>query len=258
MQEPDDLALLTSAAREAGDLAARYWHEGHAVAEKPGGQGPVTDADLAVDALLRDRLTLARPGYGWMSEESPDDLARRSGDTLFIVDPIDGTRAFVAHERSWSISLAVVSHGVPVVAVVYLPLPDKLYAARTGLGATLNGAPIMARPVSGIDGAAVLASRPAFDPEHWRGTVPEMKRHFRPSIAYRLALVAEGRYDAMVTFRDSWEWDVAAGALLVSEAGGTVTDRHGAALCFNTPDRLAAGVLAASSSLHAQIADRVA
>ena len=149
MPDPD-LALLEAAAREAGELALGYFGRPGAVREKPGGHGPVTEADLAVDAMLRERLLAARPDYGWLSEESEDDPARLGASRLFVVDPIDGTRAFVAGQRFWAHSLAVVAAGEAVAGVVHLPMLGRTYAAVRGGGARLNGAPIAAgsAPVS--------------------------------------------------------------------------------------------------------------
>ncbi len=223
--------------------------------DKGDGAGPVTEADLAVNRLLEDRLRGARPAYGWISEESPPE--ETGEDAVFIVDPIDGTRAFVAGERTWAHSLAVVENGVPMAAAVYLPMLDRLYSAAIGLGATLNGVPIRASDRGVLDGATLLASRPALAPEHWQGDVPPLTRVFRPSLAYRICLVAEGRYDAMLTIRETWEWDIAAGALIAAEAGAVVSDAEGAPLRFNNPHPTSHGVLAAGTRLHERIAGRL-
>ncbi|SFP90197.1 3'(2'),5'-bisphosphate nucleotidase CysQ [Tranquillimonas alkanivorans] len=253
-----DLPLLIDAAQAAGEIARKHWRADPQVWDKGGTAGPVTEADLAVDAHLRAALGHARPEYGWLSEESEDDPARHEAKRIFVVDPIDGTRAFVAGEETWALSLAVAEHGRVMAAVVYLPVMDKLYAAGLGQGAALNGAPLSVSAHGEADGARVLANRPNFRPENWSGPVPNFKRSFRPSLAYRLTLVAEGRYDAMFTLVPAWEWDIAAGSLIVREAGGTVTDRHGAPLRFNTADRRADGVIAAPDALHASIRTRLA
>ena len=247
-----DLELLITAARAAGDIATRFWTDGHKTWETPGDAGPVTEADLAVDRLLRDTLLSARPDYGWLSEETEDTAARLSQDTVFIIDPIDGTRAFAKGERTWAHSLAVAHLGQITAAVVYLPLRDKLYAAAAGQGAQLNATPIQPSPRTDLNGAEILASRPTFQSQHWIPPMPKLNRNFRTSIAYRMCLVAEGRFDAMFTFRNTWEWDIAAGALIAAEAGATVTNRHGAALVFNSPDAHAKGTLCAPQAIHAQ------
>ncbi|MBT8454884.1 MAG: 3'(2'),5'-bisphosphate nucleotidase CysQ [Rhodobacteraceae bacterium] len=244
-----DLDLLTDAARAAGTLALPFWEGENKVWDK-GRDDPVTEADYAVDTLLRETLTAARPDYGWLSEETEDGAARLAQKTLFIVDPIDGTRAFVAGQRTWAHSLAIVENGQVTAGVVYLPALDKLYRAERGGGATLNGAPLTVSDRRDLGGASVLASRPAFEPRHWPGGLPKIERHFRPSLAYRLCLVAEGRFDAMLTLRDSWEWDIAAGGLIAEEAGAKVTDRYGELLNFNNPHPVTKGVLTSTPALH--------
>jgi myo-inositol-1(or 4)-monophosphatase len=246
-----DLSLLIAAAREAGEVARAMLAHPLDTQDKPGGAGPVTAIDHAVNAHLAGRLRAARPGYGWLSEESEDDPARLGAARVFIVDPIDGTRSLIEGTDLWAHALAVAEAGVVTAAVVYLPMRDKLYAAAAGQGATLNGQPIRASTRPALAGATLLAASPALDPAHWReGRVPLMRRGFRPSLAYRLSLVAEGRYDAMLTLRPTWEWDVAAGDLLLREAGAVISDRRGGALRFNNPQPQVAGVLAANPALH--------
>lgn len=247
----NDLPLLRATAREAGRIAQRFWNEGVEAWEKPGDQGPVTEGDLAVDAYLRTTLLSARPQYGWLSEETHDDQARLLADRVFVVDPIDGTRAFANGERTWAISVAVVEHGTPTAAVVHLPLRDKTYTAAKGAGAWRGEDVLQASERRRLEDAEVLLARPTLDPIHWPGGVPPIRREFRSSLAYRMSLIGEGRFDAMVTFRDTWEWDIAAGALIASEAGATVTDGHGAPLRFNSPNRHTPGVVAGGPAIHA-------
>ena len=248
-----DLALLTDAALQAGAIARRYFRQKPRTWDKPDKGGPVTEADLETDAYLRETLTAARPFYGWLSEETPDDDARLSRARVFIVDPIDGTRAFIDGETTWSVSVAIAAEGAVTAAVVYLPEKDRLYTAALGAGAALNGTAIAASQRARAAGGTLLANRWSMGETYWPGGVPDVIREFRPSLAYRLALVGEGRYDAMVTFRDTWEWDIAAGSLIATEAGATVTDRHGAALRFNTQAAHAPGVIAGSPGAHADL-----
>ncbi len=252
-----DLSLLIDAAQDAGEIARRFVGNDLDISHKDADNSPVTAADLAVNRMLEDKLRHARPDYGWLSEESPDNAARLSAEALFVIDPIDGTRSFIEGSRTWAHALAVVRDGRVEAAVVYLPLRDKLYAASLGHGARLNGRPIGVSRRAESDGAEVLATRPSVDPRHWPGGLPDLRRSHRPSLAYRLSLVAEGRYDAMVTFRPSWEWDIAAGALILTEAGARVTDRRGGALRFNNPHPQTDGVLAANPALHGALLDRV-
>lgn len=246
----NDLALLTEAAREAGEIARHFWRKDPQTWHKPADDSPVTEADLAIDAMLKSSLMAARPDYGWLSEESPDAPERLSTTRQFIVDPIDGTRAFVNGHEDFAHALAVVEEGQVRAAVVYLPIHDRLYAARLGAGATCNEEPLAVAAHDNARPARILANRASFEPAHWRGPIPAHERAFRASLAHRLALVGEGSFDAMLTLRGTWEWDSAAGSLIAAEAGAQVTDRMGTALRFNQPHPQSAGVIAAPPALH--------
>jgi len=253
-----DRDLLIAAARMAGEIAMGYFKADPQVWHKDAGAGPVTEADLSVDAALRRDLTAARPDYGWLSEETEDTEARLTTESLFIIDPIDGTRAFVAGAPDWAHSLSVARGGVVIAAAVYLPVRDLMFAASLGGGATLNDRPIVASPRTDLTGAEVLSPKVWFEPQYWRdGPPPDVKRSFRSSLAYRLCRVAEGRADAMITLRPSWEWDIAAGALIVTEAGGAVTDKTGAPLRFNNPHPQVNGVVA-GGGVHSALLGRIA
>ena len=254
-----DLPLLIHAARLAGRVATSFTGKTAERWDKPDGAGPVTAADLAVNAALLSTLRTARPDYGWLSEESEDDADRLTKDRVFIIDPIDGTRSFVEGSNTWAHSIAVAEAGQVTAAVVFLPLRDKLYAAARGEGATLNGTPIRAEGTANLGQATILAARPVQSGNHWKSQlVPLFKRSYRPSLAYRLALVAEGRFDAMLTLRHSWEWDIAAGALIAAEAGGAACDRTGAALRFNNADPRLNGVVAGGTPTCDALIDALA
>ncbi|GKY86308.1 inositol monophosphatase family protein [Sinisalibacter aestuarii] len=258
MPETDDLALLTDAARAAGEISRGYFQRAPKAWDKPGAAGPVTEADIAVNDMLEERLRAARPGYGWLSEESPDDAARLNAARAFVIDPLDGTRAFIEGDYAWAHALAVVDNGTVTAAAIYLPMTDKLYSAARGQGAHLNGARLAVSAADALDGATVLASRTNFEPWHWvEAQVPQVSRKFRSSLAYRMSLVGEGRFDAMLSLRPTWEWDVAAGSLVVEEAGGRVTDRRGAALRFNAAEPRVNGVVAAGPRVHNEITRRL-
>lgn len=250
MPEADDLELLKAAAIEAGKIAEKYFRADPKTWDKGDGQGPVTQADLEIDEMLRATLIGARPNYGWLSEETEDDAARLDAETVFIVDPIDGTRAFIDGQQTFSHSLAIARGGLVTEGAVHLPLRDKCYAAQKDRGATLNDTPLTASSVKAGRMPDVLAGKQNSEPQYWRsGDVP-FKRHIRPSIAYRMALVGEGRFDGMVTLRPTWEWDVAAGALIAAEAGALVSDRRGQTLKFNNPVPQLDGVISAGARLH--------
>lgn len=248
-----DLPLLIEAAQQAGQIANHFFERSARAWDKPHGAGPVTEADLAVDEALREILGSARPDYGWLSEESEDAPERLETTRQFIVDPIDGTRAFIARDRTWAHALATCQDGQITAAVVYLPQRDEMFTAARGQGAALNGVPISITPRPELAGCRVLARKAMLAPELWPGGVPDIDLHYRPALAYRLAAVAAGRFDAMLTLRPTWEWDVAAGALLVSEAGGVVTDPMGRTPRFNQPQAQLPGLLAASARPHEQM-----
>ena len=176
-----DLDLLIDAARACGVIAMGHFRRGPKVWDKPG-QGPVTEADIAVNDMLIDRLRGARPAYGWLSEETPDTDERLDCDHLFLIDPIDGTSAFIAGDTSFSHSLAIAHKGVVTAAVVYLPAQDRLYAARVDGPATCNGQPIACSPRAAIDGATLLTPKANLAPELWLGEVPPVSATFAPRL----------------------------------------------------------------------------
>ena len=258
MPGPDsDLDLISEAAREAGRIALRYWKRDPKVWDKGGEHGPVTEADLAVNEYLKATLLAARPEYAWLSEETPDSAARLSARRVFIIDPIDGTRAFIAGEDNFAVSIAVADNGAVVAGAVALPAKNRLYTGEKGGSALRNGVPVHASGRADLAGAEILATKANMTPEHWPGGVPDLQRSFRTSLAYRMCLVAEARFDGMLTFRDTWEWDIAAGALICECAGAKVTDRRGGRLVFNSPSALTSGVMATSPALHDQIMRRL-
>lgn len=254
-----DLDLLIQAAKASGDIAKGFFQKSPQIWDKDDGAGPVTEADLAVNAMLENTLRTARPDYGWLSEESADNAERQASEHVFIIDPIDGTRSFIDGSNTWAHSLAIAKHGRITAAVVLLPMRDMLFTAELGGKSHLNGNLICVSEQCSFEGSQILATKPSLDPKHWQNeAAPNFKRHHRPSLAYRLSLVAEGKFDAMLTLRPSWEWDIAAGALIVAEAGGKITDKTGAALKFNGTDPRLNGVVASGTSLHSSIISQLA
>lgn len=252
-----DLELLVDAAEAAGQIALKHFKANPETWEKEGGQGPVTEADLEIDRMLKAELTAARPSYGWLSEETEDTTNRLEKEHVFIVDPIDGTRAFIAGHENFSHSLAVTHNGRVVAGAVHMPVKNLTYAAALGGGATLNGEPLSNSNFKTVEGARVLAAGSQFKPELWNGNPPPVERHFRSSLAYRLCLVAEGRFDGMVTFRPAWEWDVAAGDLIGREAGARVGTKHGADTVYNNPDPRLPGMISAAPDVFVGLMARL-
>jgi myo-inositol-1(or 4)-monophosphatase len=244
----DDLDLLEAACRAGGEIARRRFQEGCRSWSKQGGS-PVTEADLEVDAYLRRTLTAARPDYGWLSEESVDDAKRLDHATLFIVDPIDGTVAFLKGRAHFTVCAAVVRDGVAVAGVVYNPLLDHLYKARQDGGAFRNDQPVHVSACHGLTGCAMLGDRTMLAQPPW----PRMRVETRNSVAYRVVLAADGSFDATVSLSAKRDWDLAAADVILREAGGTITDRHGAPLVFNRPEAVQPSMVAAGPRLHGEI-----
>lgn len=236
----------------SGRIATSYSGRTAKKWDKPDGAGPVTEADLAVNNMLSATLPIVRPSYGWLSEETEDTADRLAHDKVFIIDPIDGTRSYADGASTWSHSFAVSEDGQITAAVVYLPMRNKMYTAALGKGAWLNGEPLRVSTRPNLTGASILATKMNMESRFWPNGVPDIDRQHRPSLAYRLALVAQGEFDAMFTFRPSWEWDIAAGALIVNEAGGIITDQIGEPLRFNGPDGLLNGIIAGGPAVHEQ------
>lgn len=248
--------IADAAAREAGKLALEHYAQDIQAWQK-GDKTPVTKTDLAVDKMLRERLTGLRPDFGWLSEETCDHPARLEMRDVWIVDPIDGTRAFVKGKPEWVIAIAAVRHGVPIAATIFNPVKDEMYDAVAGGGARLNGEPIHASDQATLEGCRMLAYADMFRRPEWPTPWPAMQVDQRNAIAYRLALVASGAFDAMLTLNLKSEWDIAAGALIATEAGARITNHLGAPLTFNHPEGHGHNIVCAAPALHAALLERV-
>ncbi len=253
---PDWLArdheLLVAAVREAGALAMRYFRGPVRQWEKSPGD-PVSEADHAVDDLLRARLCDPRPGYGWLSEESEDDPARLEVERVWIVDPIDGTRAFLKGKPEFTVAAALIAGARPLAAAVFNPATGEFFEAVRDRGARRDGRALRVSERADFSGLRLLASRRTFVDHRWLEELPGADFAAINSIAYRLALVACGRYDAAVSLGAKSDWDVAAADLLVAEAGGRVTTASGAALVYNRASVRHPSVIAAPPALHARL-----
>jgi myo-inositol-1(or 4)-monophosphatase len=252
-----DLDLIRDAARAAGALALEMRAQGVQSRAKPGGS-PVSDADLAVDALLRERLLSARPDHGWLSEETPDSTDRLSRRRVFVVDPIDGTVAFLRDTPWWCVPIAIVEDGAPVAAVIHAPVTGETFEAVRGGGAWLNGRRLTASDASDLEDAEVLADARLLEGRDWPEPWPAMRFSKRNALAYRMALVAAGAFDAAIALTPKWDWDVCAGALIATEAGAVVSDHQGRPWRFNRADPRQASLICAAPALHPLIVRRVA
>jgi myo-inositol-1(or 4)-monophosphatase len=221
-------------------------------AEYKAGHDPVTEADRAVDAVLRQELL--RDGEGWLSEESVDDPSRLERERVWIVDPLDGTREFVAGVPEFCVSIALVEDGIPVAGGICNPVTDEVFLGALDSGVTYNGKPAHASRRSTLDGAVVLASRSEIKRGEWK-RFQDRKLNIRPmgSVAYKLALVSAGLADATFTLTPKHEWDVAGGAALVASAGGFVSTLQNAALRCNNKSPLLSGLLACGPALRDEL-----
>ena len=242
----EDLALIAAAARAAGAVALGFFGQSPEVWWKNKDRSPVSAADFAANECLEGMLRPARPGYGWLSEETEDSDERLKRDTVFVIDPIDGTRAFIAGETTWCVSVAVVHQGRPVAGALYAPALDEEYLATVDGGAIKNGAPLSvgAWHHDRAMKIAVAEDMLARMPEEARGSISRI-RHV-PSLAYRLAMVADGRIDGTLVKRNSHDWDLAAADLILQQAGGSLVDLEGQPLVYNQPD-VRHGVLCGAS-----------
>jgi myo-inositol-1(or 4)-monophosphatase len=247
-----DLDLLGLAAKEASALALEFFGRDYRSWTKDG-DSIVTEADIAVDRRLTEILRAARPDYGWLSEETADDPDRLSRRRLFIVDPIDGTRAFVARRKEWAISLAVVEHGRPVAGVLVAPALGITLTAVAGQGAHRNGRRIsVARPAT-LAGARFAGSkRYARAAAKLAGGSPEAR--YVPSLAWRIALVAMGEQDVAIARPGARDWDLAAADLLVHEAGARLGDLTGAHPVYNREATVHPALVATAPALFAEVA----
>ena len=246
-------ARLATAVREAGALALKSFG-GPLKSWTKQGNSPVSEADIAVNNLLRERLARAAIDCGWLSEESENDPARLTKRRVWVVDPIDGTRAYLAGRADWSISAALVEDGRPVVAAVFAPVTDELFVAVTGEGATRNAAVMAASVGSGLDGARVAGPRRVLDSIAARspGLVAMPRVH---SLALRLVRMAQGEFDAAIAGGNGHDWDLAAADLLVHEAGGMLTSLDGRPLTYNQPDPVHGVLVAAGRERHSALLD---
>ena len=248
-----DAALLTDTVREAGALALSLFRTELKNWTK-GASSPVSEADIAVNDLLESRLRAATPDYGWLSEESVDDDARLGKPLVWIVDPIDGTRAYLAHREDWCVSVALVAGVTPVLAAVFAPATDEFFFAARGRGATHNDLAIHASTGTGLDFSRMAGPKPLV--QRLSPSAEEITLFPRiGSLALRLCRVAQGSLDAAFAGGQSRDWDLAAANLIVQEADGRMTALSGDTIEYNRRD-VAHGVLvAAGYDRHARIVE---
>jgi myo-inositol-1(or 4)-monophosphatase len=250
-----DAALLTDTVRAAGALALslfgtelRKWTKG--------ASSPVSEADIAVNDLLESRLRSATPDYGWLSEESADHHARLGLRRVWIVDPIDGTRGYLAGREDWCVSVALVEDNAPALAAVFAPVSGEFFFAARGRGATRNDVRVQASP--GVDLDFQRIAGPKSVVQRLSGSSRELAMHPRiGSLALRLCRVADGSLDAAFAGGRSHDWDLAAANLIVQEANGTMTGLSGDSILYNCREVTHGVLVAAGRDRHARIVEHL-
>lgn len=242
-----ELEAAERAAREAGWVIMALYGKDYRIEEKGKGN-PVTTADLEANNKIQEIILGRYPDDGWLSEENKDNLKRLESSRVWVVDPIDGTKEFIAGVPQFAVSIALVVDTQPVLGVVYNPVEEKLFRAMRGQGATLSNHPLQVSVRTDLRDSLLLVSRS--EPRRKFQSFADLCRlESVGSIAYRLALVAGGGGDGTLTFRSVHEWDVCAGVLIVEEAGGVVLDGEGKGLVFNQRDTVRRGVVASNGIL---------
>lgn len=243
---------LEGVMREAGEIARstlrgsfQHWNKGH-------DNSPVSDGDIAVNNFLRPRLSALVPEAGWLSEETEDSPAARLAPRAWIVDPIDGTRAYISNRDDWTISVALVEHGRPLLAALYAPATEEMFLAVAGRGTTVNGAAGAVSQGASLNGATVAGPKRLI--ERLSKQSPELLAQPKVySLALRLARVAHAGLDVAFAAPGSRDWDLAAADLLIHEAGGLLTDLRGQPLSFNRTETVHGALVAAGPARHATL-----
>ncbi len=249
MTNAAEVAHVRAAVIEAGRIAMRFFRHQHESWHKGPGQ-IVTEADIAIDRFLNAELRRDHATDGWLSEETEDDQIRLERRRVWVVDPIDGTRSFADGVAEFTICVGLLQDDLPVLGFVFNPATDELFEASLGTGAFLNGARIHASRVDALAGARIVASKYESRQRGFAGLVPSAGLSSLGSLAYKLALVAAGRFDGYLSWRRTHDWDIAAAVLLLSEAGGMLTDATGRPIHLNRRDPTHQGLLASGVALH--------
>jgi myo-inositol-1(or 4)-monophosphatase len=246
------LAVATEATRRAGQAILSYYNSSYDVRHKSA-DNPVTTADLAANRILQQTLLQAFPEAGWLSEESTDHPERLRRDIVWVIDPIDGTKEFIQGIDEFVVVVALVVRQQAELAVTYNPVRQELFHACRGQGAFCNGRPIRVSTTARLQKAVTLASRSEMGRGEFAPFQDVLTVQALGSVAYKLAQVAQGQGDMTFSLVPKHEWDICAGTLLVTEAGGCVSDPQGRPFRFNQPDPLRPGVVATNGLLYEQV-----
>jgi len=245
-----EVEVARSAALAAGRILLRHYRRGSYKVGSKGYDNPVTTADLEADRTIKRMLTRAFPDYGWLSEETADTSDRLGRRRVWIVDPLDGTKEFIKGIPEFCVAIALVERGAPILGITYNPVKDEMFWAARGMGCHLNDDAVRVTRTRVLKRARVLASRSETARGEWEVYRGVLRVSPTGSVAYKLALVAGGKADATFSRTPKNEWDIAAGAALVTEAGGMMTDIRGRAMRFNQKRTVRSGMIASNGLLH--------
>lgn len=264
MPSSSDLARLMpdirAIAEEAGRLALGYFRPGATTAARvdyKDGGSPVTEADFAVDRLLKAKLLDLAPDFGWLSEETEDNPDRLSRPVIFIVDPIDGTRAFARGDDDWTIAIGIVEHGRAIGGVVHAPVSALTYEAVLGAGARCNGVALSCKAGPSLSDAFIAGPRPLVEALH-NAAGPFQKAKRIHSLAYRFAAVTDKTIDGAVAEKNAHDWDLAAADVIVHEAGGILVASNGERPIYNRDSTKHEALAAGPPALAKALADALA
>jgi len=251
-QNIEDLKLVEELTKEAGQIALAYFGKDPEVWMKEG-SSPVSQADFAVDAFLKEKLLEARPDYGWLSEETEDSEKRLNTQRTFVVDPIDGTRGFLKGMDRWCVSVAIVEKNRPIVGVLNAPVLDETLSARSGGGLACNGKPVQVRELQ--DPVVITGPRKFLESDMNFLSKPAEKTPFIPSLAWRIAMVAKGEIDVALARGSACDWDLAAADIIAHEAKGRLSDLAGGKLSYNCKSIRHGALVATANDCHEEILD---
>lgn len=249
-----DFGLLCEVVREAGQLGLAMAAKPFQIWTKPDGS-VVTEADLAIDNFLKTRLCAARPNYGWLSEETPDTSDRLANAEIWVVDPIDGTSAFASGRNEWCVSAALVRDGKPALAAIYRPVLDVFYKASLQGGSWRNEVRGTINDSASLDGAQLIGTKRAVASYVEKGALGVS--NLQIPLLLRLAMIGAGEIDGAVSIGQKNDWDLVAGALMVTEAGGRITDADGQPMVFNRPTPSQNGMVAAGNLRHKTLMEHI-
>ena len=248
--------LVKESILEAGKLALKWFKKDPEQWKKDDGS-LVSKADIEINDLLNKLLKNKNPEFGWLSEENEDDRSRLNKKITFVVDPLDGTKAFLEGKKEFSISVAIVKNGLPISGIVFSPSTGEMFEAEKNKGSWKNNKKVIISNYNRLEKCKMIAFKPMFSHPAWKEPWPKMDVENRNSIAYRMALVASGQYDAMMALNSKNDWDIAAGDLLISESGGVVTLHTNKKIIYNTENIKKPSVIGTNKSIHDKIIKRV-